>query len=115
MQVTVGDHEIPARVADSLLSKTRGHMFRTQTPDYALVFPFSDVDQRKLHMWFVPFPLEALFCIDGTVRHKLSLRQWIGMATAPADMVIELPAGEYDVQRGDRVELLSPRARRASA
>jgi uncharacterized membrane protein (UPF0127 family) len=92
-------------IADSTLSKARGLMFRRSIPDdYALVFPFEDVDARTLHMLFVPFPIDAVWIADGTVMRTKRLRPFVGIGRARADTVIELPAGAADaVEPGDAI------------
>lgn len=102
--IQIADETIEARTASTLLEKSRGHMFRTSEPDYALVFPF-DGSVQRLHMLFVPFALDAVFVVDGEVEQVSRMRPWIGYASGRADAVIELPAGAVDVDEGDRVEL----------
>ena len=81
-------------VADSTLARARGLMFRRSIPeDYALVFTFDDVARRDVHMLFVPFPLDAVWLVDGEVEQVKRLRPWIGLGAARADTLIELPAG----------------------
>ncbi|MFB6175883.1 MAG: DUF192 domain-containing protein [Halobaculum sp.] len=108
-------HETPAgdertlaetvEVADSLLSKGRGLMFRRSIPDdYALVFPFDGVAKRDTHMLFVPFAIDALWLVNGRVEATKRLAAWRGVAYERADTLIELPAGAADgVSVGDRV------------
>ncbi len=94
-------------VADGIVSQGLGLMFRRSVPDdYALVFPFSGVSKRGLHMVFVPFDIDALWLVDGDVRARKRLAAWTGYGRAPADTVIELPAGAAsDVSVGDRIEI----------
>jgi len=94
-------------VADSLVSRARGLMFRRSVPDdYALVFPFDDAAVRDLHMLFVRFPIDALWIEDGVVRRVERLRPWRSFARARADLIVELPAGSAaTVDPGDRVRL----------
>lgn len=103
--VRIGDDELPVRVASGPLAKARGHMFRTQTPGYALVFHFDGVGRRGLHMFGVPFALDAVWVRAGAVTRVERLRPWLGHASADADMVLELPAGEIDAAPGDPVRL----------
>lgn len=93
--------------ADTRRSQARGLMFRRSIPeDYALVFRFSDVDRRDVHMLFVPFPLDVLWLVDGEVEQVKRLRPWIGLGSARADTLIELPAGAADgVEPGDAVRV----------
>ncbi len=94
-------------LADSLLAQARGLMFRRSVPeDYALVFRFSRPRTRGLHMLFVPFPIDAVWVVDGTVTRTARLRPWLGRGRARADTVVELPAGAADaVAEGDRLYL----------
>ncbi|UIP00472.1 DUF192 domain-containing protein [Halobaculum sp. CBA1158] len=96
-----------AEVADSALSQARGLMFRRSIPDdYALVFPFDEVDSRSLHMLFVPFAIDAVWLVEGEVTQVKRLRPWIGLGWGTADAVVELPAGAADgVEPGDTVEI----------
>jgi uncharacterized membrane protein (UPF0127 family) len=107
-ETETGDERVLAEtvaVADSLLAKARGLMFRRSIPDdYALVFPFDDVAKRDTHMLFVPFPIDALWLVDGRVEATKRLAAWRGLAYERADTLIELPAGAADgVVVGDRV------------
>jgi uncharacterized membrane protein (UPF0127 family) len=110
---------------DSLAGKTRGLMFRESLPEgYALVFrfdrslvervagrlphPFSGLAtlarRRSIHMLFVRVPLDVVWLDDGEVVQVRRLRPWRDTAAAPADTVVELPAGAADdVEPGDRV------------
>jgi hypothetical protein len=92
-------------VADSLLRKARGLMFRRSIPDdYALVFPFDRPVTRSLHMVCVPFDIDAVWLVDGRVEAAKRLRAWRGYGRARGDTVVELPAGAADgVDPGDRV------------
>jgi len=94
-------------VADGIVSQGLGLMFRRSIPDdYALVFPFSGVSKRGLHMVFVPFDIDALWLVEGRVRAKKRLSAWTGYARERADTVLELPAGAVgDVAVGDTVRL----------
>ena len=96
-----------AETADGIVSQGLGLMFRRSIPDdYALVFPFSGVSKRGLHMVFVPFDIDALWLVDGEVRAKKRLSAWTGHGRAEADTVIELPAGVASgVEVGDSVRI----------
>jgi uncharacterized membrane protein (UPF0127 family) len=84
-------------LADGLLSKGLGLMFRRSIPDdYALVFPFSKPRKRGLHMVCVPFDIDAVWLVDGEVQQVKRLSAWTGHGRARADMVIEMPAGAAD-------------------
>lgn len=92
-------------VADGVLSRARGLMFRPEPPE-ALYFAFGRTAPRSLHMLFVPFPIDAVFLVDGTVERVTRLSAWTGLARARADAIVELPAGGADgVSEGDQVRL----------
>jgi len=92
-------------VADSVLARARGLTFRRSVPDgYALAFPFRRAATRRLHMLFVPFPVDAVWTVDGEVTAVERLSAWTGHGAARADRVYELPAGGAEgVAAGDRV------------
>ena len=94
-------------LADSLLSQTRGLMFRRSLPaEYALVFRFETAKVRDVHMLFVFTPIDALWITDGVVERVERLRPWLSFARAECDLLVELPAGGADgVEAGDRVVL----------
>ena len=94
--------------ATTFLARARGLMFRHSIPDaYALVFEFDDAARRSLHMVFVPFPIDALFLVDGEVERVERLDAWTGLAWGRADTVVELPAGAAtDVSEGDTVRIV---------
>ncbi|WP_242695474.1 DUF192 domain-containing protein [Halomontanus rarus] len=93
--------------ADSLLSQTRGLMFRRSIPeDYALVFPFETAKTRDVHMLFVFFPIDVCWLVDDTVERIERLNPFTGHAREKADTIVELPAGGADeLSVGDRVVL----------
>ena len=94
--------------ATTFLARARGLMFRRSIPEaYALVFEFDDAARRSLHMVFVPFPIDALFLVDGEVETVERLDAWTGLAWGRADTVVELPAGAAtDVSEGDTVRIV---------
>ncbi|KTG10613.1 hypothetical protein AUR64_08075 [Haloprofundus marisrubri] len=94
--------------ADSFFEQSRGLMFRRSVPDdYALVFRFDEAERRSLHMLFVPFPIDALWIVDGEVTKHARLSGWTGLGWGTADTIVELPAGAADgVEEGDSVELV---------
>lgn len=98
-------------VADGLLGRARGLMFRRSIPEgYGLVFPFGRAATRGLHMVCVPFDIDAVWLVDGRVERASRLRAWYGYGRARADTVLELPAGAADgVEPGDRVEVVGGR------
>ncbi len=94
-------------LADGIVSQGLGLMFRRSIADgYALVFRFSGVSKRGLHMVFVPFDIDAIWLVEDRVRAKKRLSAWTGYGRAGADTVIELPAGAAaDVSVGDTVRI----------
>lgn len=94
-------------LADSLVSQTRGLMFRRSVPDdYALVFRFNSARTRDLHMLFVFVPIDAVWVVDCVVQRVERLRPWLGFARERANLIVELPAGAAaDVEPGDRLVL----------
>ncbi|MFB6096653.1 MAG: DUF192 domain-containing protein [Haloferacaceae archaeon] len=96
-----------AEAADSLLAQGRGLMFRRSIPDdYGLVFRFGRPTTRSLHMLFVPFPIDAVWLLDGEVTAVKRLRPWLGHGRARGDTVVELPAGAaVGVEPGDVVRI----------
>jgi hypothetical protein len=106
---TEGDERVVAedvRVADSVLSRARGLMFRRSFRGDALAFPFGDAVARSLHMVFVPFDIDAVWVERGEVTAVERLAAWTGVARGRGDTVYELPAGAAaDVAVGDRLSL----------
>lgn len=94
-------------VADGIVSQGLGLMFRRSVPDgYAIVFPFSRVSKRGLHMVFVPFDIDALWLVDGRVQARKRLSAWTGYGRAEADTVVELPAEAAEgVAIGDTIRV----------
>jgi len=103
-----GEHTVATTVetADGHLSRARGLMFRRSIPDdFALLFRFDDASRRSLHMLFVPFDIDAVWLRDGRVEQVERLSAWTGFDWgAPADAVVELPAGAASaVDPGDEL------------
>lgn len=94
-------------VADTVLSQTRGLMFRRSIPDdYALAFRFDTTKTRDIHMLFVFFPIDAVWVADGVVQRVERMRPWRSFARARCDLLVELPAGSaVDIDGGDRLVL----------
>jgi uncharacterized protein len=95
-------------VADSFPARARGLMFRRSLPEgHALVFEFGRPVTRSLHMLFVPFPIDALWLVDGRVTRVAQLDPWTGLARGRADTIVELPAGATDgLEPGDVVRVV---------
>lgn len=94
-------------IADSLLGKARGLMFRRGiTEEYGLVFEFEEAKSRSFHMLFVPFPIDVVWLVGKTVTAVKQLRPWIGLGRANADRAVELPAGVAgEVEQGDQMTI----------
>lgn len=93
--------------ADTFLARLRGLMFRRSVPDgYAMVFHFGRPATRGLHMLFVPFPIDAVWLVDGVVTDVETLSAWRGYARGRAETILELPVGAADgVEGGDTVRI----------
>lgn len=98
--------------ATSLFSRARGLMFRPALPEgYALVMEMGTglrgrPGRQTVHMLFVRFPLDVLWLVGDEVTRAERLRPWRGLASARADRILELPAGNGDaVEPGDTVRV----------
>lgn len=94
-------------IADSLLSQTRGLMFRRSIrEEYALVFRFETAKTRDVHMLFVFFPIDVCWLVDGVVQRVERMNPFVSYARAEADTILELPAGAAEnLSVGDRIVL----------
>ena len=101
-------------VADSLLSTSKGLMFRSSLPDdYALVMevggnglsPLGSGPPRQfVHMLFVRVPLDVIWLDGDEVVRVSHMQPWRSVAMARADRILELPAGNAaGVSAGDRI------------
>lgn len=97
-------------IADSMLSRARGLMFRGSLPEeYALVLEvggglFGGSSVQTVHMLFVRLPLDVIWLAGGEVQRVARLRPWRDIAAARADRILELPAGAASgVEQGDSV------------
>ncbi len=113
-----GDSRVLAdhvEVADSLPSQFMGLRFRDGLPaDHALVIEAPDSplpltgspSRATVDMIGVGFPIDVLWLAEREVTQTKRLRPWIGMGIAPADTIVELPAGTTeDVAVGDVVRV----------
>ncbi|MHB9288517.1 DUF192 domain-containing protein [Halobacteriales archaeon Cl-PHB] len=102
-------------VADSLRSQVMGLRFRDnlaadhalliEVPDSLLSFS-SGPSAATVDMLGVGFPIDVCWLVDGEVTLVKTLRPWLGLGKAPADTVLELPAGATEaVSVGDRVRV----------
>ncbi|WP_440771673.1 DUF192 domain-containing protein [Natronorubrum sp. DTA28] len=94
-------------LAESIVSQTRGLMFRRSFPDdSALVFRFNTAKIRDVHMLFVFFPIDAVWVVDDVVQRVERLRPWRSFAREKCDLLVELPAGAAaNVEAGDKLVL----------
>lgn len=94
------------KIARTQFEQARGLMFRKK-PDYALVFPKREASRFgiSIHMLFVFFPIDVVYLNKNKVvdvrRNVLPFTPFL-MPKAPADTLIELPAGKAKgVRAGD--------------
>ena len=99
-------------VADSVLSRARGLMFRSSVPEgFALVMPvgrglFGRSARQAVHMLFVRFPIDVIWLLDSEVQQVSRMQPWRSLASARADCVLELPAGNAErVEGGDTIRV----------
>lgn len=95
-------------IANGVLSKAKGLMFRRRFPEgAALVMPFDSVRTRGLHSIFVFFPFEAVWIRNETVTRTAHFEPFRSFARAPADLIVELPDGAAEgVTPGDKITLV---------
>lgn len=87
-------------MADTLLKRTMGLMFRMNIPqDYAMFFSINKPCKFSIHMLFVPFSLDVFF-LDSNYRITQieSLRPWLGFARAKnaTRYMVEMAAGSVE-------------------
>ena len=99
-------------VADSALARARGLMFRSSVPEaFALVMEMGDglfgrPARQVVHMLFVRFPIDVVWLIDNEVQRVSRMRPWRSLASARADRILELPAGNAaGVDTGETVRV----------
>ncbi|MDK2891666.1 DUF192 domain-containing protein [Methanohalophilus sp.] len=100
-------------VACSFLAKSRGLMFRRSIPEgYALLFVLKKPVKVRLHMFFVPFPIDVLLLDkDMRILDTQHLKAWVGLLKSKFEVsyVIELPAGtvnRYKLKKGQKLYLI---------
>ncbi|MFB6148673.1 MAG: DUF192 domain-containing protein [Halobacteriales archaeon] len=80
-----------------------GRLFRSD--DVALIFAHESVDERSVRMTGMPFGIDVLWLTTGRVERMMRIGPFYGVESAPADTVIELPAGRATtVTAGDLLE-----------
>ncbi|GAA1850013.1 DUF192 domain-containing protein [Myceligenerans crystallogenes] len=94
-----------AEVADTVLTRARGLLFRRDLPEAMVLRPCSSV-----HGAWMAVPLDvALLGADGEVLHTQVLRPWaFSAARRGVKAVLEAPAGSFrrwGLVAGSRVEL----------
>jgi len=99
-------------VADSMLARARGLMFRSSVPeDFALVMEMGDrlsgrPARQAVHMLFVWFPIDVVWLVEDEVQQVSRMQPWRSLASARADRILELPAGNTEgVEAGDTVRV----------
>lgn len=98
------------RLADRPVSRFVGLMGQPPlTRDEAMVFRFPVVRSRRIHTWFVRAPIDVLWLQRERVTAIATLQPWTFGKTAPADTVIELPAGKAACVEIDDVVRLANR------
>lgn len=113
--LTKPDGTVVAReieIADRLLKKTLGLMFRRSIPEnYAMIFDVCREQRIIIHMMFVPFPIDLILLDKGSkiVDIWRGLRPWTGIAFSrkPARYAVELPAGaadRYELKEGEMLD-----------
>ena len=99
-------------VADSMLARARGLMFRSSVPEeFALVMETGDglfgrPARQAVHMLFVRVPIDVVWLLDSEVQRVSRMRPWRSLASARADRILELPAGNAEgVAVGDTIRV----------
>jgi Uncharacterized conserved protein len=99
-------------VADSMLARARGLMFRSSVPEeFALVMEMGDglfgrPARQGVHTLFVRFPIDVVWLVDDEVQQVSRMRPWRSLVSARADRILELPAGNAEgVDTGETVRV----------
>lgn len=95
-----------ATVADSLLDYVIGITPRWRlNEETAMVFEYAGVSTRRLHTYWLPFPLRILWATDGVVTKNTVLPAF-SQDAGRGDLVVEChPDRGTDVTPGDRVRV----------
>lgn len=98
--------------ADSTVSRARGLMFRSSVPEgFALVLEVGNgllgrPARQVVHTLFVRFPIDVIWVVDDEVQQVSRMQPWRSLASARADRILELPAGNAEgVEPGDTVRV----------
>lgn len=93
--VVLGGHVVQCSVADTHARQARGLQGQAALADgQGMLFTWPDVAPRTFHMGTVTFPIDIVFVAKGRVgRVVTGLPGVTDRWTAPADMVVEVPAG----------------------
>jgi uncharacterized membrane protein (UPF0127 family) len=92
----------------TILSKTRGLMFRKSAKP--LIFVFDKEKKISLHMFFVFFPIDVLWLDKSrkVVQLKENFRPFSNCAAKyPAQYIIELPAGRIHTTKTNLGDTIS--------
>ncbi len=92
-------------MADTPVARAVGLIGRRGLKEgHALVFPFERRRTRRIHTVGVRAAIDVVWCVGNRVSLVRTLPAWRGLASAPADTVVELPAGAAGiVEVGDRL------------
>jgi len=96
---------------NSILSQSRGLMFRKKLKDTALLFILKRPERVNIHMLFVFFPIDILFLDKNRmVVDTGKLKAFIGLKRSKTKIsyVVELPAGvieNHSIKAGDKLTL----------
>ncbi|MDY6958314.1 MAG: DUF192 domain-containing protein [Halobacteriota archaeon] len=94
---------------NTILSQSRGLMFRRRLEDTALLFILKRPERVNIHMLFVFFPIDILFLDEGRKVVELGrLNPFTGLKRSKTKIsyVVELPAGiieEHSIKVGDEL------------
>lgn len=94
-------------LADGPFARARGLIGRAPLkPGEALVIRCGEVRPRRVHTFFVRAAVDVLWVGRERVTRASGLRPWRIGPSAPADTIVELPAGRgADVRPGEIVRL----------
>lgn len=102
-ELQIGNETIPTRRANSRLAQLRGLTFTRTPPEHALLLTYPTLKTRSIHMLFVPYNITAVFIKYHTVHAVTRLAAWTGIARGECTAILEVPAGEYEINELDEV------------
>ncbi len=101
----INDIFINSEVAITHQQQCNGLMNRFNPP--VMTFLFSEAMERSFWMKDTPHPLLICFCNKGLVDNiKLAYPNDLTHITGVADMVVEIPVGQYVPKCGDDVKII---------